>query len=170
MKRYLILISLLALAFSATASTVEQAAAAGARAMTRFDATTKLWLRTQPATTQQLVLCSSLEAMRDEDGLVALDCVRAASTLTPAKAEAIAASLRRYYAGFGYAYPTANDVAQAPPSDRAAIHQAIACQRIRDRIAVQADLMRRGSTGYWNMTQMQVVERQKCGDNMAVLP
>ena len=172
MKAFLIasLVLLATLAFPAHASTRDEAIAAGGRAMARFDATTKLWLRTQDPKTQQIVLCSALQATADTEGLAALDCYTAAKDLTPAKNRAIADSLERYQAGFGYAYPTANDVRQVPKADRAAVHNAIGCQRIRDRIALQVDLMKRGSTGYWNLNTMQDAERQYCGDNMAVVP
>jgi hypothetical protein len=172
MKTLLMIVAILSatLAFPTRAATREEAMAAGGRAMDRFDATTKLWLRTQDPKTQQIVLCSALQATADTEGLAALDCYAAAKDLTPAKNRAIADSLERYQAGFGYVYPTANDVARVPKADRSAVHQAIGCQRIRDRIALQVELMKRGSTGYWNMDQMQAVERQQCGENMAVAP
>lgn len=164
------LVLLATLAFPTHAATPDEAMAAGGRAMARFDATTKLWLRTQDPKTQQIVLCSALQATADTDGLAALDCYAAAKDLTPAKNRAIADSLQRYQDYFAHVYPTPNDVRQVPKADRAAVHNAIGCQRIRDRIALEVELMKRGSTGYWNINTMQDAERQYCGDNMAIVP
>lgn len=152
------------------AATAGPAIAAGGRAMQAMDATHQAWLRTLPARDQQLVICAQLARAADDAGLVALDCNTAAARLSPNHVAYLAADWERFLSGaaYGYVVPTANDVAKAEPQARAAVHRSIACSRIRDRIAVQIDLMRRGSTGYWNMDTMRTAEAQYCGDTLAV--
>lgn len=149
------------------AATAGEVIGAGHRAMNAMDATHKAWLRTLGPADAQLVLCSQLAVEADDPGLVALDCEHAINAVTSAHMAGLVTRWQWYQAGYGYLYPTPSDVAKVEPQDRIAVRHAIACTRIRDKIAAQAFLRRQGSSGYWNVDQLRVVERQQCGDRLA---
>ncbi|WP_285404051.1 hypothetical protein [Luteibacter sp. ME-Dv--P-043b] len=150
-------------------TTVAEAAAAGARAMNSMDGQKKDWLRTLPPKDQQLVLCLELVRSQDQSGIAALDCEAAAEAMPKEHISALAADWNAYKASDGRMVLTDNDMVRIAPEDRAAVRTAAACRSIRAKITAQVSLMRQGSTGYWNMTQLQEVERQTCGDNMDIL-
>jgi len=150
------------------AATAGPAIAAGQRAMNHMTAEQVAWLRTLGPKDQQIVLCTHLAVLNDTIGLPELDCYTVNDHLTHAKSVDLAESFRRYDAMFGYVTPTDNDMARIPAGNRADVRKGIACRHIRDKIEAQVFLMKSGSTGYWNMEQMRVVERQQCGDTLAV--
>lgn len=150
------------------ATTVAEAAAAGARAMDSMDAQGKAWLRTLPPKDQQLIICVKLAQLQDQSGVAALDCEAAAEAMPEDHIKALVADWKAYRASNGRMVLTANDMARVAPEDRAAVRMAAACRSIREKITVQVSLLRQGSTGYWNMSQLQEVERQTCGDNMEI--
>lgn len=150
------------------ATTVAEAAAAGGRAMNAMDPERKAWLRTLPPKDQQLVICVTLVKLQDQAGIAALDCEAAATAMPKPQMEALAESWKTYQATDGRTVLTANDMARVAPGDREAVRRAVACRQIRDKITAQVSLVRQGSSGYWNMDQLQEVERQNCGDNMDI--
>lgn len=150
------------------AATVAEAAAAGARAMGSMNAERKAWLRTLPPKDQQLMICVELARLKDQPGVVALDCEAVAEAMPKEHVQALVADWKAYKASDGRMVLTGNDMARIAPEDRAAVRMAVACRNIRTKITAQVSLMRQGSTGYWNMPQLQQVERQTCGDNMEI--